>query len=198
MTSGDTPRDQFGPTIPTSGWISHDSAFVEVQARVVELPFTIVAGLAEICTVGADGGTTVKSATLKHFGFDFSEGTAGSFETGDVPNSDGRTIGWSPEPTVWTMGDGNSVWWHSGANTATTNYSKDFGAVSLDSVTAIPTTWDGTTDASLPPLAVNHVYVVKCIDGYAKFLVKAVRADAAAAPVWEADVDYVFTSGDSF
>jgi len=141
-----------------------------------------------------DGSATVKTATLTHSGFDFSEDAGGSPTTGDVENSDGEIIGWSPAPTVWDNGDGNSVWWRSDENTETTNYTKDMGEVTLASVTSVPTEWDGTTDASLPPLQVGHVYVVKCLDGYAKFLVKAVRVD----PAWEADVDYVYTSGSSF
>ena len=134
----------------------------------------------------------VKSAILNHFGFDFSAGVGGSQETGDVENADGEIIGWSPAPTVWTDGDGDSVWWRSRANTSDTNFTKDMGQVSLASVTAVPAAWDGTTDTSLPPLQVNHVYVVKCLDGYAKFLVKEILAD------WQVRVDYQYTSGNSF
>ncbi len=138
--------------------------------------------------------TTPTTATLKHSGFDFSKnnGTVPA-EGGDVADADGDIIAWSPEPTLW-IGDDTSVWWRSYANTTDTNYSKDCGEVSLDSVTTIPDSWDGTTDTSLPPLAVGHVYVVKCLDGYAKFLVNEVRT----TPEWEADVEFVFTSGSSF
>lgn len=142
-----------------------------------------------------DDGSTAIAATLTHSGFDFSENNGTPPPGGgDVPNADGETIGWSPSPTVWTAGDGTSVWWRTRSNDDTTNYTKDFGEVSLDSVTTVPTTWDGTTTASLPPLMVNHVYVVKCLDGYAKFLVKAIRTDTG----WEADVEFVFTSGMTF
>ena len=141
-----------------------------------------------------DGQSTAKTATLAHWGFDFSEGVSGSEAGGDVDNADGETIGWSPWPTVWTDGGGTSVWWRSRENTADTNFTKDMGEVTLASVTTVPTTWDGTTDASLPALQVNHVYVVKCIDGYAKFLVTALRVDTG----WEADVEYEYTSGTSF
>ena len=46
----------------------------------------------------------------------------------------------------------------------------------------------------LPPLQVGHVYVVKCLDGYAKFLVKAIRV----VPQWEVDVEYVYSPSASF
>lgn len=144
-------------------------------------------------TPGGDSNGAAKSATLTHSGFDFSKDVGGSADVGDVPDADGDVVGWSPAPTVWTDEGGNSVWWRSRANNETTNFTKDMGAVSLASVIAVPTTWDGTTDTSLPSLQVGHVYVVKCLDGYAKFLVKAIDAQA-----WTVDVDYQYTSGSSF
>lgn len=148
-------------------------------------PLTLDRGL-----TGAGGGATL---TLTHAGVDFSTGTAGDIVTGDVANSDGDMIGWAPSPNNWVSSD-TEVWFRPGPNTATENFISDMGAVALSSVTTIPTTWDGGSGQDLPALQVDHVYVVKCEDGYAKFLVKATRV----TPDWEADVEYVYTTGTTF
>ena len=60
VTVGDTLIDPLEPTVPTSGWISHASASVEVQVRVADPPYGILTGSAEIDTVGGGvGGVTV-------------------------------------------------------------------------------------------------------------------------------------------
>ncbi len=139
---------------------------------------------------GMTGGATL---TLVHGGVDFSTGTVGDPVTGDVANSDGNTIGWTPMPNN-RVDSNTEVWFRPSSNTVTENFISDMGAVALSSVTTIPTTWDGGVEQDLPALQVDHVYVVKCLDGYAKFLVKATRT----TPDWEADVEYVFTSGTTF
>jgi hypothetical protein len=141
------------------------------------------------CTVAppppsSSGGTP---ATLKHDGFDFSAGIIA-----DYTDNDGEIIGWAPSPSKSPEGaPDTAVWWRNNSNTDTENFTKDMGAVSLDSVTTIPTTWDGGKDTVLAPLEIGHVYVVKCQDGYAKFVVKSVSE-------WDVSVDYAFTSGSSF
>lgn len=136
--------------------------------------------------------TAVKTLTLVHGGVDFSAGVVGTLEAGPE-NSDGETIGWPPWPNNWVPSD-TEVWFRPAANTNEANFTKDMGAVSLSSVTAVPATWDGGPGLDLPALQVGRVYVVKCLDGYAKFLVKAIRAEQD----WAVDVEYVFTSGTTF
>lgn len=134
-----------------------------------------------------------ESVTLTHAGFDFSTGVVpASFET-----SDGHTTNWPCMPTVNAeKAYGNYVWFEPFANTSSANFTKDMGAVALNAVTQVPTTWDAGPGLILEPLVVNHVYVIKCLDGYAKFLVKAVYP--APDPPWSVDVDYAYTSGATF
>ena len=134
-----------------------------------------------------------QALTLGHAGVDFSAGIAGDPNTGDVANSDGDIITWAPAPNNWVNSD-TEVWFRPAANDSNNNYIADMGAVTLGSVTSVPLTWDGGPGADLPALQVGHVYVVQCLDGYAKFLVNATRTD----PQWEADVHYVFSSGTTF
>ncbi len=142
---------------------------------------------------GLDGGAGTATLTLTHAGVDFSAGTAGDMTTGDLADSDGDMIGWAPSPNNW-VGSDTEVWFRPSLNTTTENFISDMGAVALSSVTTIPTTWDGGPGQDLPALQVGHVYVVKCVDGYAKFLVTATRV----TPDWEADVEYVYTTGTTF
>jgi len=141
---------------------------------------------------GDGDGNGVQSATLTHQGFDFS--------LGDIPadeaDLDGEIIWWAPSPTVSDLSNTDQLWWRPKENyDDNTNYTKDMGAVSLASVTTVPTEWDAGPDEDLPPLQVNHVYVVKCLDGYAKFLVKSIDNTVMSESI---AVDYVYTSGTTF
>jgi len=130
-----------------------------------------------------------KTTTLKHDGFDFSsDAIPASWE-----DSDGETVNWAPYPTVNQLSYTDYVWWRTFSNDDNNNYTKDMGAVSMSSVISVPTTWDGGQDQELSPLQVGHVYVVKCLDGYAKFLVKSIDAVN-----WTADVEYEYTTGTTF
>jgi len=142
------------------------------------------------CPWATTGGTML---TLAHWGVDFSTGAVGDPVTGDVADSDGAIITWTPLPSNRVDSD-TEVWFRPDSNTATENFISDMGAVALSSVTTIPAEWDGGPGQDLPALQVDHVYVVKCLDGYAKFLVTATRV----TPDWEADVEYVYTSGTTF
>ncbi|MBK9118087.1 MAG: hypothetical protein IPM18_00545 [Phycisphaerales bacterium] len=166
-----------------------------VPLLMVALPLVLVAGCPGDWTgleTGNPSPGTVRALTLVHAGVDFSLGLTGT-PTADIENSDGETIGWPPLPNNWRMTD-TEVWFRPAANTAEDSFSKDMGAVALRSVTTVPDTWDGGVGLELAALQVGHVYVVKCRDGYAKFLVKAIRVESA----WEVDVEYVFTSGLTF
>ncbi len=140
----------------------------------------------------ASGTSAAQRLTLVHAGVDFSAGTTGD-AMASADDSDGFTTTWPPPPNNWYF-SGTEVWFAPAVNTDDTNYLKDMGNVSLSSVTSAPQSWDGGQGLDLPPLQVGHVYVVKCRDGYAKFLVLAIRTD----PHWEADVEYVFSSDSLF
>jgi len=116
-------------------------------------------------------------------GFDFSEGTGGT------DNKDGNVVMWAPWPNNAWVGDG--TWWNPFTNTATENFTKDMGEVELNSVLTVPGTWDGGAGQDLPPFQVGHVYVVKCLDGYAKFKVLTAEAGVIEAQYW-------YTSGTTF
>jgi hypothetical protein len=138
--------------------------------------------------------TSATQATLTHMsGFDFSTGTIPA--TGE--DDDGSILAWAPFPSAAPAGGGSStdLWFWARANTADENFTKDMGMVLLSSITAVPDTWDAGKDLPLDPLQVDHVYVVKCRDGYAKFLVKSLDPFGED---WSAEVDYVFTAGLTF
>jgi len=169
--------------------------FVFAAFATILTGLVLVAGCPLASSVVGDlipTGTTTNEMTLGHYGVDFSTGETGD-EIADYSNVDGETIGWPPSPSNWVASD-TEVWYRPAANTSEQNFTKDMGAVTLNAVTAVPSTWDGGPEQDLAALQVGHVYVVKCLDGYAKFLVKAIRYD----PNWEADVEYEFTTGTTF
>jgi hypothetical protein len=141
-----------------------------------------------------DDGDEVPSeltATIGHFGFDFS---AGQSDTVNWENNDGEVITWFP-------GSGNhhplypnngAYLWYRNDQVAPTDYKTktyDFGETNFADIKNIPTAWD-----TLPnPLLPGHVMVVKCHDGYAKFKINSVDTTH-----WEATVTYMFTDGSSF
>lgn len=138
-------------------------------------------------------GNPYQSVTLKHSGFDFSAGV--------VPtawdDSDGHTTNWPAFPTINPAKEYSQyVWFEPFANTNTENFVKDMGEVALSSVINVPTQWDAGAGLVLEPLQVNHVYVIKCRDGYAKFLVKSI--DPSQDQEWAVEVEYAFTAGNTF
>lgn len=142
---------------------------------------------------GGDNEPTYQSQTLSHAGFDFSEGVVPS----DWETSDGHTTNWPPTPTINVeKAYGPYVWFEPFSNTDTVNYTKDMGAVPLQSVIEVPSSWDAGAGLTLEPLTVGHVYVIKCRDGYAKLLVEAVYPSQDQE--WSVDVQYAFTAGATF
>ena len=135
--------------------------------------------------------TTYASATLTHmWGFDFSTGTTPeSWE-----DSDGDIIGWAPSPGL-RRDSTTEVWFRTvlSESSTTETFIKDYGAVGLNTILNAPDSWDGGPDITLEALALSHSYVVKCLDGYAKFYVTSINA-----PSWEVDVQYLYTSGTTF
>ncbi len=120
------------------------------------------------------------TATLKHEGFDFSaNSTSGSI--------DGEVISWYP-------GSGSNpnyssgAWWRNDQG-GVNNEQAHLGAVDPESITSIPSSWDDPIDPLLP----DHVYIFKCIDGYALVKVLSVNATDMSA-----EVEYVFSSNGEF
>ena len=150
---------------------------------------------AAVTTTTSTTTTTLASATLTHFGFDFATG----LQTEEAGVSDGSVINWNPDSVLTTVEGttypswSTSLWWR-GEFTALSSiaHQKHLGTVELSSVTSFPSTWDSGTTTW--PLLVNHTYVVMCSpEGYAKFKVLV-----NYYPTWEVDVEYVFTTGESF
>ena len=131
--------------------------------------------------------TTYKTATLSHYGFDFS---AGISDTIGWQNNDGDVVNWSPVNPQKR----NKLWWRPGSGIAqelpANNSQKNYRVFPLDSILAIPSTFDANPD----PLKIGNSYVVKCLDGYAKFKVLELGNNND----WWAKVEYEFTSGNKF
>jgi hypothetical protein len=134
-------------------------------------------------------GVDYLTAVIGHGGFDFS---AGISDTTNWENNDGDVISWYPNSGNHPMYPNNAGYlWFRNDNVSSDYQTRtvDLGEVELNSVTAIPASWDTLP----PPMLPGHVMVVKCKDGYAKFKVNSIDEQA-----WTANVDYVFTSGNEF
>jgi hypothetical protein len=64
------------------------------------------------------------------------------------------------------------------------------GNFPLDSIITVPSKFDSDP----APLIIGNTYVVKCLDGYAKFKV----LDLGNNNDWWADIEFEFTSGNKF
>ncbi|MFC1771472.1 hypothetical protein ACFLZV_06270 [Candidatus Margulisiibacteriota bacterium] len=135
------------------------------------------------------------TAVVDHFGFDFSEGIA------TANNSDGETIDWLPgggtHPSYsnWV----GNLWWRNTSLDQVNykNQTKDYGQVSLASVTSAPSEWDVTPN----PLIPGHIFAAKCADGFVLMEVLAVgtaNIPEAADKIWPAKVKYIFTTSSTF
>jgi len=146
--------------------------------------------------------TTYATATIGHFGFDFETG----IQTEEVGVYDGGVIKWNPDTDNrdsyidGTTYEGDSVylWWRGEWSAlSSVPHQHHVGEVALNMIIDVPTIWQ--SGALLWPLLVNHAYVVKCSpEGYAKFLVTNIDSQEVAGGTWEADVQYLYTSGTTF
>lgn len=125
----------------------------------------------------------VKTTTLTHGGFDFSNGIGGSFEgegtAVEGADFDGEVIGWHP------TGSGQGIYWRNDQD-GLMNEQQSMGAITLAEVTEVP---KGINSEGIEALTVGHVYVVKCKDGFAAFKVLDVNSED-----WEVSVEYMFTT----
>ncbi len=144
----------------------------------------------ELFKIEDEPGVSYKTATLSHAGFDFS---AGISDTVKWENNDGDVVNWSPVDPQKR----NKLWYRPGfgikAELPPNNSQKNMGMFPLDSIFNVPSTFDPDPD----PLAIGNSYVVKCLDGYAKFKVLEL-GDGNDGGNWWAKVEYEFSSTEKF
>jgi len=142
-------------------------------------------------------GTNYKSATIGHGGFDFSHND----NNASWEKQDGYTIAWVNNGMTYVEGEewGSSVWF--GVNSLDESnqnlYMYDAGDVSLDSIKSVDATkWQKIGDAE-KSLQVNHVYVIKAIDGYVKFKVISIHHSSDIHEV-SFDAQYQYSATTAF
>lgn len=123
-------------------------------------------------------------ASIKHSGIDWSENAS---IPSDYANADGETIGWCE---VGTPIQGVTGIWYRNNSQGELMY--NLGNVELGSVNSFDANL-ADSDICDSPLAVNDVWVVKCLDGYVKFKVTSVPADVNNSVDWEVGVEYEFS-----
>ncbi len=137
---------------------------------------------------GDDSGTFT-NATITHEGFDFAKGVKAP--------TDGEVVTWCPN-------DGNNpnyannsgyLWWRSAYEIDPDNKTiiSHYGEVDLASIKTAPSTWD--VPDQMYPLINNHCYVIKCLNGYAKFRVIETHPDSE---FWEVDIEYAYSTTTTF
>jgi len=139
--------------------------------------------------------SNVKQISVTHLGgVDFSEHSS----TADWEEQDGYTTSWSP--TAYISGEeyGSGLWYSNNVydDTYTYIYIQSLGEVDLDSVKSVDTTAWHPYGTGLQSLQLNHVYVVKARDGYAKFKVTSLTLEDDQD--WSFTADYVYSETISF
>ncbi len=143
---------------------------------------------------------TVLSLVIGHDGVDFSAAAGGGKCDGTTTVGsdvqDGYSIFWAPAGGYVAGEDGNSglIWYNNNVLDTTYYYVEDMGAVSLDSVTTVPGDWPLASD-TIPALKAGNTYVVKTLDGYAKFNVSSMDGADSCVPV---TVNYVSSATVNF
>ena len=143
---------------------------------------------------------TGTKVTLTHDGFDFSAGIISS----SWDEIDGYITVWAPQDYPAGYEYGKAFWWTPAAYDNSITHILDMGEVALSSITSVPGDWSYVSGTGNYPLIVNHAYVIKAKDGYAKFKVSSLNGLNSAAnstwdPMkWEIKGEYEFTTGASF
>ena len=138
--------------------------------------------------------SSTKKTIVDHFGgIDFSED-----DTNPVwEKQDGYAVTWSPTNYVQGEEYGKAIWYSNNAidPSNTYIYIQSLGNVSLDSVSSVDTTaWHLASDP-LQSLQKDSVYVVKTLDGYAKF--KVLSLDFVSED-WNFEAEYQYSSTTNF
>lgn len=142
--------------------------------------------------------STVKEVLIDHFGYDFSSQIA----TGDMSLMDGHTIAWCPVSQNASYANYDQYIWYRNEFFNSPNYTtqiRDYGAVSLNTITSGPVTWNADP---INPLFVGHSYVAKCQDGYVAFEVEAIGSanipEATTMNFWPIKVKYKYSTSINF
>jgi hypothetical protein len=175
-------------TKPNNDWPvgNYTIKFENEKKLLKEISFSVdektqgIGRLVENSSISSSSSSVVKTAILTHNGFDFS--------TGQAAHGDGETIGWNSGQQT-NPNYSNGVWWR-GKNT---NNQIDLGNISLTSVIELPSSgWDKVIN----PLIKDHVYIIKCEDGYAVF--KVLKQPDPNSNLWEAEVKYIYSTNGNF
>ena len=130
-----------------------------------------------------DTNGAYKTATITHWGIDFS---AGISDTVSWENNDGYTMAWSPAggrhgEGIWY---GTSFW---------PDRTQNLGDADIHSITSMDTA-TAAWDTLPPPLSKNDVILAQCLDGFVKFKVTADVDTSSANPYWGIQVMYLFAT----
>jgi len=153
------------------------------------------------CGGGSDStsskGVTYKSATIGHNGYDFSKND----NNASWENQDGYTIAWTNNGMEYSEGEswGSAVWFGVNAQDDQNKhlFMYDTGEVSLDSIGSVDESkWQNIGDAE-KSLQVNHVYVLKALDGYVKLKVISINSTTEMHKV-SFDAQYQYSTTTTF
>jgi len=126
------------------------------------------------------------TATITHWGFDFSEGKADTTINWNENKNDGETIAWTPIGDRRTDG----IWFRTRVEP---NRTQSFGEIDINTITSIDTS-AGAWDTQPPPLSRDDVVVAQCLDGFVKFKVIAEVDTSSANLGWGVQVEYLFST----
>ena len=130
------------------------------------------------------------TATITHWGFDFSEAEIDTTYDWEKNKNDGEMIGWSPIGE-WT---GGGLWFRTRIDP---NRTKSLGKVDINSVTSVDTL-ASAWDTQPPSLSKDDVVVAQCLDGFVKFKVIADIDTSEANYDWAVQVKYLYSPVPSF
>jgi len=163
--------------------------------NILKIYLMVVIGLFFVAcdsSTSDDSSSSAKEIIVTHNGgVDFSENSTNI----EWEQQDGYAVTWSPGAYVDGEEYGKGIWYSNNVYDANYIYIQDAGAISLDDVSSIDESkWPATTSA-IAALKVNHVYIVKTRDGYAKFKVSAVDFTSED---WNFTATYVYSLTTSF
>ena len=158
-----------------------------ILAIILAITLILFCASCELFIIDNEPDVSYKIATLSHAGFDFSTGIS---DTLRWENNDGDVVNWSPVDPQKR----NKLWYRPGfgftPELPSDNSQKNMGLIPLDSIFNVPAKFDADPD----PLKIGNSYVVKCLDGYAKFKVLELGDNNN----WLAKVEYEFSATEKF
>ena len=164
-------------------------SFLLLFFGIATFGFMLIAACSDDDSPTGPSGSYV-SATITHWGFDFSEGKADTTTNWNENGNDGETISWTPIGERYT----NGIWFRTRVDP---NHTKSLGQIDIDTVKSVDTS-ESAWDTQPPPLSKGDVVVIECLDGYAKFKVVADVDTSSANYDWGVQVEYLFSSEPAF